>query len=92
MVRMSEGGEDDPFCDLRAVNARRGCKGNVGGGVDWRLGKMICAGGQDVNELCILQSLSSIHIFVKEEDVPSLGQSSGDGGRADRVRRIVTSL
>ena len=58
-MRVSKSSEDDPFCDLGPVNARRSCQGDVGRSVDWGLGEMVCAGRQDMDEFCIIQSLSS---------------------------------
>ena len=44
LVRMDEGGHENPFRDLWAVNARRSRQGDVGVGVDGMVGDMICAG------------------------------------------------
>ncbi len=49
VVGVGEGGEDDPFCDLRAVDARGGGEGDTGGGVDWVVGDVVCAGGDEVD-------------------------------------------
>ena len=51
VMRVGEGGQDDPFGDLRAVDARRGGQWDGGLGVEWRFGNVIRAGGEDVDEL-----------------------------------------
>lgn len=51
VVGVGEGGEDDPFCDLGAVNTGGGGQGDGGGGVDWGVGDVVGAGGEEVDEL-----------------------------------------
>ena len=51
-VGVDEGGEEDPFAYLGAVDARGGREGYAGGGVDGVGGDVVCAGAEDVDEFC----------------------------------------
>lgn len=52
LVRLHEGGEEDPFGDLGAVDAGRGREGDRGRFVDGRVLEVVRAGGEDVDEIC----------------------------------------
>ena len=41
---MCESSEDDPFRNLRTMDTRGGCQGDVGGRVDGMVGNVICSG------------------------------------------------
>lgn len=47
---MGKGGEDDPFGDLRAVDAGRCSEWNGGGGVDRGVGDVVRAGGKEMDQ------------------------------------------
>lgn len=51
VVGVGERGQDDPFGDLGAVDARRGGQWDRGVCVDWRFGNVVRAGGEEVDEL-----------------------------------------
>lgn len=51
VVGVGEGGEDDPFGDLGAVDAGGGGEGDGGGGVDGGVGDVVGAGGEEVDEV-----------------------------------------
>lgn len=51
VMRMGQRGQDDPFGDLRAVDAGRGGQWDRGFCVDWRVGDVVRAGGEEVDEL-----------------------------------------
>ena len=50
-VRVGERGQDDPFGDLGAVDARRGGQCDGGVFVDGGVCDVVCAGGDEVDEL-----------------------------------------
>ena len=50
MMRMGQRSQDDPFGNLRTVDARRGCERDGGACVDWRLCNVICASREKVYE------------------------------------------
>ena len=54
VVGVGEGCQDDPFCDLGAVDAGGGGEGDAGGGVDGGVGDVVCAGGEEVDQFCVI--------------------------------------
>lgn len=50
VVGVGEGGEDDPFGDLGAVDAGGGGEGDGSGGVDGGGGDVIRASGEEVDQ------------------------------------------
>ncbi len=48
-MRVGKGSEDDPFGDLGAVDTRGGSECDGGGGIDWGVGDVVRAGGEEVN-------------------------------------------
>jgi len=46
-----KGGQNNPFCDLGTVDARRGCQGNRGGGIYWGLGDVVGTRGKQLYQL-----------------------------------------
>ena len=48
---MCQGGKDDPFCNLRTVDTRGGCQGDVGRCVYGVVGDVICTGREDMYKL-----------------------------------------
>ena len=89
-VRGDEGGQEDPFGDLGAVNAGGGGEGDGGFLVDRGRLDMVRAGGEEVDELWRI-SFSGKRCGVEREWLPSLGQREGEGGKADKVTRMVAS-
>lgn len=51
VMRVGEGGQDDPFCDLGAVDAGRGGQGDGGVCVDGGIGDVVRAGREEMDEL-----------------------------------------
>jgi len=49
-VGVGQGSEDDPFGDLGAVDARGCGEWDGGGGVDWGVGDVIRAGGEEMDQ------------------------------------------
>ena len=50
VVRVGEGGHDDPFCDLGPVDAGAGRKGDAGGGVNRGVGNVVGTRGREVDQ------------------------------------------
>lgn len=46
---MCEGGENDPFSDLRTVDAGGSGEWDGGGRIDWGVGDVICASGAEMD-------------------------------------------
>lgn len=51
MMRVGQRGQNDPFRNLRAVDAGRGCERDGGACVDWRIGDVIRASREEMDEL-----------------------------------------
>ena len=50
-MRVGQRGQDDPFCNLRAVDARRGGQRDRGFCIDWSIGDVVRACGEKMDEL-----------------------------------------